>query len=343
MYDGTTGVIGAIHALHLLQKSGYQPHVPIHAIMFTSEEPTRFGLSCLGSRAMAGVLTVEDVAKLHDENGTTVLQAAHTAGCVLDKKTTIQDVLKNARKTNKEIGVFVELHIEQGPELEAEGLNIGIVTAIAAPAQLQVTFQGDGGHAGGQKMKLRNDASLAASELALFVERTALATGVEDTVATVGRWQVAPNAVNSVPRDVVLDIDIRDIDLQRRDSVLQAITDQAASIATKRKVRHTVTVISRDPSALSGDGVLQAIEASVKELGYTYKNMPSRAYHDSLFMAQIAPTAMIFIPCEGGRSHRPDEFASEGDIGRGVEVLAATLKRLAGGGDGSSSNVHNEL
>ncbi|KAI3424303.1 hypothetical protein D9Q98_009857 [Chlorella vulgaris] len=327
MYDGTVGVIGGIAALGALRKANFLPARPLEVVMFTSEEPTRFGLSCSGSRAMAGVLDAEYLDSRRDENGTSYLEAAAAAGYGAGS---YEDMLKGARRTFSDLSYFVELHIEQGPLLEQQGQQIGVVTAIAAPAALRVSFSGDGGHAGAQLMAWRNDASLAAAELALFVERAALGTGSPDAVATTGFWDISPKAVNSVPREAVLEIDVRDIDGGRRDGVVAAITAEAASIAERRKVRHTVDLINRDPPATSSPFVLQAVRAAVSELGYSSREMVSRAYHDSLFMAQVAPTAMIFIPCRNGWSHRPDEFASPEDIARGVKVLAHTMAFLAG-------------
>ncbi|KAK9863318.1 hypothetical protein WJX84_005606 [Apatococcus fuscideae] len=232
-------------------------------------------------------------------------------------------------KGKRKVDAFVELHIEQGPRLEAEGAAIGVVQAIAAPAAMRVSFHGDGGHAGAQLMPLRNDASLAAAELALQVEAAVLATGAPDTVGTVGRWDLSPNTVNSVPREAALEIDIRDIDGSRRDKVVTTITEAAAAIAKRRKVRHDVAMVNQDAPATCGPEVTSAIAASVEELGLSSIKLVSRAYHDALFMAQIGPAGMIFIPCRNGWSHRPDEFSSPEAIENGVKVLALTLARLA--------------
>jgi len=328
-YDGTLGVIGGIEAIRALREAGFRPARPLQVVMFTSEEPTRFGLSCLGSRAMAGAISASHLAELRDENNTSFLAAAKSAGSALGAADEAAAV-KGSRLTPHNLSSFLELHIEQGPELEAENLQIGVVVPIAAPVSLRVSFQGSGGHAGALLMPRRHDASLAAADLALAVERFALNTGEIDTVATTGRWEISPNAVNSVPSKASIEIDVRDVDQQRRDALVKSIKTEAASIAEKRGVDVVITVLNSDPPAVCDAGVIDAVEGAVTALGYSAKRMVSRAYHDSLFMAQLTPTGMVFVPCAGGRSHRPDEFASAEDIERGVRVLAGALATLAG-------------
>eukprot|EP00963_Diacronema_lutheri_P000270 scaffold17_cov354-Pavlova_lutheri.AAC.42 len=325
-FDGVVGVLGGIAAVKALKKAGFRPQRSIEVMMFTSEEPTRFGLSCSGSRAMAGVLSEDTVTALRDENGTTYLDAAKAAGYGAKS---IKQMLEDVKVKDNTYEAFVELHIEQGPILEQQGIHIGAVRAIAAPAAIRVRFYGSGGHAGALLMHYRNDAALAGAELALATERAALATGAEDTVATVGVFRIQPDAVNSVPREALLEIDVRDIDGPRRDKVVAKILSAAESIAATRKVRMEYEMINQDPPATCGQHVVEAVTSSAKELGFSVKSMVSRAYHDSLFMAKVAPTAMIFIPCRDGVSHRPDEFAAPEDLKRGVETLALTMAKLS--------------
>eukprot|EP00873_Tetraselmis_striata_P033169 jgi/Tetstr1/453433/TSEL_040415.t1 len=335
LYDGVLGVLGGIEALAALKRAGFKPRRSLEVMMFTSEEPTRFGLGCIGSRGMAGTLTPEVLASIPDINGTNFLEAANAAGY---GGSDMAAMLAGTRVPEGRISHFVELHIEQGPNLENDGTNIGIVTAIAAPATLKVRFVGNGGHAGALLMPFRKDAGLAAAELALAVEKAALGTGAIDTVATTGLVKIFPGAVNSVPRDAQIEIDVRDIDEARRDRVVQEIKDAANEIAARRGTAVELEMLNADPPATSGAAILEAAEASVKQMGVSYTKMVSRAYHDSLFMARIAPTAMIFIPCRGGVSHRPDEYASPEDMGRGVTALALTMARLAG-----AEGCHDEL
>jgi N-carbamoyl-L-amino-acid hydrolase len=224
---------------------------------------------------------------------------------------------------------FAELHIEQGPLLEREGIPVGIVTAIAAPAALWVTLEGEGGHAGAVLMPDRRDALCAAAELVLFIEAAAKNSGSDDSVATTGILRVHPGAINSVPSKCELEIDVRDTKLDVRDALVHAIELGAQAIGAERNIRVKVEMINADPPAICDEFVVDAATRAASEMNLSPKMMVSRAYHDSLFMARICPTGMLFIPCKGGVSHRPDEFAKPEDIGRGVELLARTLAELA--------------
>ncbi|CAL8463817.1 g3351 [Coccomyxa elongata] len=338
-YDGTLGVIGPIAAVAALRRAGFRPRAPIDVLMFTSEEPTRFGLGCIGSRGMAGELTAALLDEKLDVNGTSFQAASTAAGY---GGASHQEILEGTRIKEGAVAAFVELHIEQGPLLEKEGTQLGIVTAIAAPAALRVFFSGDGGHAGALLMPYRNDAGLAAAEVALAVEAAVLKTGAIDAVGTTGLFEIGPNTVNSVPREAKLEIDIRDINKDRRDAIVASVLKTVEEVAKRRKVRHRVEIINQDAPAICSDKVIAAATEAAEALGGSHKRMVSRAYHDSLFMARFAPTGMIFIPCRGGWSHRPDEFASPADIERGVKALALTLAKLAGSA-GDETGAHTEL
>lgn len=325
-FDGTVGVLGALEAVRSLQTAGYRPQRPIEILMFTSEEPTRFGIGCLGSRLLSRSITPETAAGLKDGDSQTFDEIRRRAGYGGD--------LAGVRLPADYYAAFVELHIEQGPLLEREELPIGAVTAIAAPASLRVHLEGEGGHAGAVLMPRRRDALCAAAEVILEVETAARSSGSLDAVATTGVCRVQPGAINSIPNRVTLEIDMRDIDLNARDRAMAHVRQAVARVAAKRGVQAQVEVLNADPPARADDRVLEAIRAACRQLGLACKPMVSRAYHDSLFMARLCPTSMIFIPCRDGVSHRPDEYSSPEAIARGVEVLALTLAGLA---DGSSS------
>ncbi len=224
---------------------------------------------------------------------------------------------------------FVELHIEQGPLLERQGVPLGVVTNIAAPASLRISVEGAGGHAGGVLMPDRRDALCAAAELILAVESAARSSGAVDTVATVGICEVFPGAVNSIPSRVRLSVDIRDTDLERRDTVMKASENASQSISAKRGVTIHIDLLNADAPANCAPAVVETLSQSCKKHEQKFLPMVSRAYHDSLFMARIAPAGMLFIPCRNGYSHRPDEYASPEDIARGALVLAETLAALS--------------
>ncbi|XP_042429397.1 ureidoglycolate hydrolase-like [Zingiber officinale] len=325
-YDGVVGVLGALEAIRILKRIGFQPRKSLEVIMFTSEEPTRFGISCLGSRLLAGIHPLANALnKAVDSQNIPFFDAARGAG--YDVR---QEDLPNVFLTKTSYSSFVELHIEQGPILEEEGVSIGIVTAIAAPASIKVDFEGNGGHAGAVLMPARNDAGLAAAELALAVEKHVLESGSIDTVGTVGILEVHPGAINSIPSKSHLEIDTRDIDMERRNIVIEKIQQSAIRIAKERGVELSqFEIVNQDPPALCDGSIISAMKAASQHLNLSHRLMISRAYHDSLFMARVSPMGMIFIPCYKGYSHKPEEYASIEDIANGVKVLALTLAKLS--------------
>lgn len=320
-YDGVVGVLGAIEAIRALKTAGFQPRRSIELIVFTSEEPTRFGIGCLGSRLLGGVLSLERAAALRDRDGKDLEHWRKQGGCV--------GTLNSVKLPKDCYAAFVELHIEQGPILEAENIAIGVVEKIAAPSTLRVTLTGVGGHAGATLMPGRRDALLAGAEIALAVEQAVTTTGSPDTVGTTGIFRIEPGAVNSVPCRAWLEIDLRDTLVRTRDAALQQIEIAVAEICTRRKIEFMMERLNVDPPAICDAKTVEATLEACVELQLSTKRMISRAYHDSLFMAQVCPTTMIFIPCFKGYSHRPDEYSSPSQIKNGVAVLAQTLAKLA--------------
>ncbi len=320
-YDGTVGVLGGLAAVRAMQKAGLRPRRSIDLVMFTSEEPTRYGVGCLGSRLLSGQLDPSDADQLVDSEEKTF--------ATLRKETNLRGSLGDVPLPGDAYVAFVELHTEQGPLLEQKNIDIGVVTHIAAPSALRVSYQGVGGHAGTVLMEGRRDALLPAAKLVVAVDRAARDLGSKDTVATTGLLEVYPGAVNSIPRRTQLEIDIRDIALDRRDLVLAHIAREAQSLGEEHQQKTVVEQINADPPATCADLVVQAIEEACETAGVSHQRMISRAYHDSLFMAQVCPTGMIFIPCREGVSHHPDEFASPDALGNGALVLAHTLCQLA--------------
>lgn len=320
-YDGVVGVLGVIEAIRALQQAGFQPKRSIELIIFTSEEPTRFGIGCLGSRLFSGVLPVAKAAALKDRDGKTLDEWRKIGGCKGD--------LSSVLLPKDCYAAFVELHIEQGPILEAENIDIGVVEKIAAPSTLRVGLTGVGGHAGATLMPGRRDALLAGAEIALAVERAATTTGSPDTVGTTGVFRIEPGAVNSVPCRAWLEIDLRDTLVKTRDGALEKIERAVPEICKRRGVEFQMERVNVDAPAICDAALVQTVVEVCGELKLPVKKMISRAYHDTLFMAQVCPTTMIFIPCFKGYSHRPDEYSSPEQIKNGVTVLAHTLAKLA--------------
>ena len=320
-YDGVVGVLGGLEAIRALRRAGFHPRHSIELLVFTSEEPTRFGIGCLGSRLLSGTLSAEAARRLKDADGEPVEKVRRQAG--------LGGELEEAKLPTDYYKAFVELHIEQGPLLEQQNTPLGVVTKIAAPASMRVSLEGAGGHAGGVLMPDRRDALCAAAELILAIESAARNSGAADTVATVGICDVFPGAVNSIPSRVRLSVDIRDTDLARRDGVMKAIEDAGRAISANRRVAVHAELVNADAPAECAPTIVAALSDACRKHQQKFLPMISRAYHDSLFMSRIAPAAMLFIPCRKGYSHRPDEYASPEDIARGTLVLAETLAALS--------------
>jgi ureidoglycolate amidohydrolase len=321
-YDGVVGVLGGLEAIRALRQSGFRPKHSVELLIFTSEEPTRFGIGCLGSRLLAGTLSPDAARKLTDNDGATLDEVRRRAG--------FGGELEQVKLPIGYYQAFIELHIEQGPLLERRQIPLGIVAQIAAPASLRVLIEGSGGHAGGVLMPDRRDALCAAAELILAIESAARSSGAVDTVATVGMCEVFPGAVNSIPSRVRLSVDIRDTDLQRRDVVIRTFEATSKAVSAKRQVSIQIELLNADAPADCAPAIIEAISRSCRQHELNFLPMVSRAYHDSLFVARIAPVAMLFIPCRNGYSHRPDEYSHPDDIARGTLVLAETLAALSG-------------
>ncbi|MQL96638.1 hypothetical protein Taro_029320 [Colocasia esculenta] len=308
---------------HLSEVSGFLPKRSLEVILFTSEEPTRFGISCLGSRLLAGSKPLAESLKVTvDGQNTSFFDAAAFAGYAKNGGDISSVFMKKGHYF-----AFLELHIEQGPILEKEGIPIGVVTAIAAPASIKVRFEGSGGHAGAVLMPTRNDAGLAAAELSLAVEKHVLDSGSVDTVGTVGILELHPGAINSIPSKSNLEIDTRDIDESRRNEVIEKIHQSAVKIAEKRGVKLSeFKIVNQDPPARSDDMIINATVTTSQQLNLSHKLMISRAYHDSLFMARSSCCTNTclnlnahHLPAAAGYSHKPEEYASPMDIANGVK------------------------
>jgi len=323
-YDGVVGVLGALEAFRALKATGFGPVRSLEIIMFTAEEPTRFGLGCLGSRLLSGALSPAQALALRSKQADSLLELKENAGYFEDP------TLTSVRLSPGAYHAFLELHIEQGPLLEQDAFDIAAVEKIAAPSAFRFRLEGSGGHAGGVLMPGRRDALLAAAEIALAVEKAALDSGCPDTVATTGVLTIEPGAINSIPCRALMEIDLRDTNVKTRQKAFDEIQAAATEISARRNVELRFESINSDPPAICDPGLVDLILREAEANQLKARRQISRAYHDSLFMALLCPTAMIFIPCRNGYSHRPDEYSSPEQIAAGVQVLGGVLRELAG-------------
>ncbi len=317
-YDGAYGVIGAMCALELLDARGIATAHPVEAVAWAGEEGSRFPLGCLGSSAFAGLVTVDHVRSLHDEDGIDYASAlASPDGGAL------RDV---AQRSDSSVAAYLELHVEQGPILEAAGVQLGIVTAIAGQRRLRCTVEGVSGHAGTVPMHMRADALCAASELVIALDVAARAVG--DAVATVGWIHVEPNGTNVVPGTVSFSLDIRSPDDAKLDAIEAAFERAMQKARTARNVDVTLEAFERRKPTPMTVFMREAIARGIASLGKPSLDVPSGAGHDAMSLGKIVPTAMIFVPSIGGRSHVAQERTGDADLELGVEALAAAVAEV---------------
>lgn len=322
MFDGMAGVVAAVEALRMIKESGTQLKRSIKAVVYTSEEPTRFGVCCLGSRSMAGELKYEDLDLLKDETNRSLKEVLTELGYNLAE-------FGKIKCQKGDVYASVELHIEQGAVLEQKGLPIGIVEGICGPTTLMVKLEGTQEHAGSTPMPIRKDAMVAAAEVMLKLEELVKQTKSEHTVGTVGYVEVYPNVTNAIPGEVKLSIDLRDIYMDVKDSVLKDLYQFFAELESKRFVKVSYEVLNHDKPVMCNKKINDCIEQICINNQIKYNKMVSGAYHDSMFVGKFAPMSMIFVPSKAGLSHNPEEWTEFEDLKLGTELLASTLSELA--------------
>ncbi|WP_411032684.1 Zn-dependent hydrolase [Shinella sp. BYT-45] len=319
-YDGIAGVAVALEVARALADQGIALDHDLEVVDFLAEEVSIFGVSCIGSRGMAGVLPEDWLTRA--SGGLTLEQGIRDAG---------GDPARIAAQARRDIAAFLELHIEQGPVLETEGLDIGVVTAIAGITRIEIVVEGRADHAGTTPMGNRADALAAAARLVTGVEALAksLSEGPSHFTATVGEFSIEPNAANVVPSRARLLIDARAEDRVSMDLFAASVERLAEQIA-----RETGTVVEAplrisDNMPTPGDPLLlDVLDAACEAAGASHRRMASGAGHDTAFMAKVTRSAMIFVPCLGGRSHAPEEFAETDDIALGAAVLLNAVIQL---------------
>lgn len=322
MFDGMAGVVAGLEAVRMIQASGASFKRNIEVIVYTSEEPTRFGLGCLGSRAMAGELSLEQAYSLKDADGKSLPDVLEELGYDLTQFADIAVPMGNVHGA-------VELHIEQGGVLESLDLPVGIVHTIAAPTNFLVTVSGQQRHAGSTPMHLRHDAFLACCELSLKLEQLAKDSSSPDTVATVGKVEVLPGAANVISGDVQFTVDIRDSNYETKRSLVEEMRQFVHAVEVSRGVKITVEQINDDLPTRSDERIITLLEQACRKKRIPYHKMISGAFHDSMLVGRFAPIAMIFVPSKDGISHSPEEYTDYGDIALGTDILAETLLQMA--------------
>lgn len=311
-YDGIAGVLGALEAVRCLRAAGAGLRHDLVVVDFLGEEPNDFGLSCVGSRAIAGNLTASHLALRGPEGGTLGEALAACGGR--------PGALDEARWRSRP-QCYLELHVEQGPVLEQAGVPVGVVTAIAGIHRALVRVVGRPDHAGTTPMDRRKDALLGAAEIALAVER--LASG---GVATTGRLETRPGANNVVPAEADLWVEARSAEQAWLEAFGGCLEEEVAVTGSSRGLRTSVEWISRVPPVPATGWVMDAIFEAARSRGVEPLQLASGAGHDASQMASLGPMGMIFVPSRDGRSHCPEEWTDIGELGQGIAVLAEAVK-----------------
>jgi allantoate deiminase len=323
-YDGPLGVVAGILAVRELAARNVSLPFGIDVLAFGDEEGSRFRTTLAGSSACAGVFDRASLA-FPDRNGITLADAIKAYGKSID------DIPAAAYDPADVVG-YVEVHIEQGPVLEAEKLPLGVVTGIVGQSRMRVVVLGEAGHAGTVPMHMRHDALAGAAELMLLIEQTALENADDAMVATVGRIEASPGATNVIPGRVGFSLEFRSSSDAKRKGAIEQIKADAQRIGIKRRLEFAFEPF-HETNTTACTPVLQNVMAeAITALGYEPIRLPSGAGHDAQVMAKLCPMAMLFVRCKGGISHNPAEFASEPDIGLSVAALVRFIEMFAATG-----------
>lgn len=327
-YDGTAGIVAAVEVIRALREDGRLPGCPLGVASFTAEESTRYGVATVGSKVMAGVMSLEAAMALTDAGGEPLARALAEYGG--------REWVSGPRDPGK-VGAFLELHVEQGRELERGGLEVGVVTHIAAPTRLKLTVFGQAGHSGSAPMGLRKDGLTAAAELILALEQLGEDEAEHGTVATATILALHPVSINVIPGEVELGIDVRSLDGVSKRRAVQRFLALAQRVCDLRGIRFSASYLADEEPAQLDPALVAAASLACTRLGARHMLMVSRAGHDAANLTRLARTALIFVPSHQGLSHHPGEFTSLEALVTGTRVLAETALAaaalVAGGGD----------
>jgi N-carbamoyl-L-amino-acid hydrolase len=316
-YDGNLGVLAGLEVVETLNDAGIETEHPVAVAFFTNEEGARFAPDMMGSLVYVGGLSAEDALATAGIDGATVEHC-------------LQEIGYNgpADCGTPNVRAFVELHVEQGPVLEAEGVDIGAVEGVQGISWTEYTIEGVSNHAGTTPMRMRHDAGYAAAAIAAEVRGIAREMG-GDQVGTVGAITLSPNLVNVVPNHALMTVDLRNTDetlLRRAEQRLAAFI---ADLADAEGVKISSRSLARFEPVDFDPGLVDRIERAARDRGHSVKRMPSGAGHDAQMLARVCPTAMIFVPSVGGISHNVKEFTKDSDIEAGANLLLSVLCDLA--------------
>lgn len=326
IYDGVIGVLSGIEACRALSETGTETLRPIEVCAVRAEHLDRFGVSCLGSRALGGKLEQNDLDRLQDDQG-------RCLRAVLDECGFTPARLETASLKGR-IHAWIELHVEQGRVLEDSGKKIGVVTAIAGPTRYKVRVEGMADHSGATPMAIRRDALMGAAEMLLDLER--LSRSTEDCVGTVGIIRALPGAVHTIPGIVEFYVDIRGVRKQNKQNLVREFRKAMENRAAARDLRLSVDTFVDEHPVPCTDWVIRALTQVCRDIEASFMVMPSGAGHDTQHVAAVADVGMYFIPSGGGVAHTPEEFTAIEDVAYGAEVLAEALATLANQKENSS-------
>ena len=318
-YDGPLGVVTAIAAVQRLHDAGTRLPFTVEILAFADEEGLRYGSTYLGSRAVAGRFDMQDLLRA-DLAGIAMADAIRAFGGEPDQ-------IADDRWRGGNLLGYVEVHIEQGPVLEARALPVGVVAAIVGQTRMEVEFVGMAGHAGTVPMDRRRDALAAAAEFVLTVE--AAAATEPGTVATVGKLQVEPGASNVIPGRVILSFDARHADDRTRVEFSEAMMARAREIAKRRKLSFEARSTSENPAVRCSPRLVKLLVQAAREVGPWPIELTSGAGHDAVVMSSVTDVGMIFVRCKGGVSHNPAESVTTDDVAVALDVLSRFLELLA--------------
>jgi hydantoinase/carbamoylase family amidase len=323
-YDGPVGVIGALEAVRTIRENKITLRAPLEVVCFIGEESSRFGFSTLGSSLVAGEVHPKDLTNAVDAQGTKLADVLSSLGISPRN-------LSRLARDPKSMKAYLELHIEQGPILEAKAKRIGLVTSIAAPSRFKVIFTGQADHSGTTPMEMRKDALVAAAQLIEYVEKICRKFSSMEkgrVVGTVGAMKIEPGVINAVPGRAELSIDIRSTSAQAKDKVARLVKQRGAAIARDRGIAIVVLNIRAEEPVPLDKRLLRITRQLCDEKAIDYEIMPSGAGHDAMQMAKITPAGMIFIPSRRGISHNPLEWTDPDDIALGAQLLMETMIRV---------------